>query len=581
MTTMRGLDAPKATEPPTAPSALAPFRHPIFLAMWGASLVSHFGGLIQNVGASWLMTSLAPSADMVALVQVASVLPIMLLSLPAGAAADLWDRRIVMLVAQAGMLVVSAALAALSWLGLVTPPILLGLTFLLGCGAALYGPAWQSSVREQVSQADLPAAVALNSAGFNLARAGGPALGGVLVAAAGAGAAFGVNAVTYLAVIGVLLTWRRPKPKPGLPPEGLGAAMLAGLRYARLSASMRVVLVRAATFGLLAAALWALMPLVARDLLGGGAVTYGLLLAAFGAGAVGGAVISTRLRARRTSEAILAGASAAFGLSSAAVAFSSFLTPTLMALAVAGAAWVLALSTLNIIVQMRTPRWVVGRAMAVYQAASFGGLALGAWGWGVVADRYGLSAGLVASALALLASAALGQIFPMPAALAPDLELFPVRTTDPESGIDLDPTSGPVVVSVEYRIAAGDLAAFLSAARRLRRMRRRNGARRWALLQDAADPEVWVERFETPTWLDRLRVRHRMTIADREIEAGVLAFHRGAGPPATRHLLAHVPTDHHEAVRGHPVTAVVGSNLPPGAQDERLRAREHTPGPMT
>ncbi|CAA9308010.1 MAG: Uncharacterized MFS-type transporter [uncultured Microvirga sp.] len=523
--------------------ALAPFRHRIFLAMWGASLVSHFGGLIQNVGASWLMTSLAPSADMVALVQVSSVLPIMLLSLPAGAAADLWDRRLVMLVAQLGMLAVSAALAALAWLGLVTPAILLALTFLLGCGAALYGPAWQSSVREQVPDADLPAAVALNSAGFNLARAAGPALGGVLVAGVGAGAAFGVNAVSYLALIAVLVTWRRPNGKPGLPPEGLGAAMLAGLRYARLSASLRVVLTRGAMFGLLAAALWALMPLVARDLLHGNAVTFGLLLGAFGAGAVGGAVISTRLRQRLASEAILAGASAAFGLTTAVVALSSLLAITMPALAVAGAAWVLALSTLNITVQMRTPRWVVGRAMAVYQAASFGGLALGAWGWGAAADRYGLATSLCASAFALLASVVLGRVLPMPAPEAPGLALAPVHPTDPESGITLDPTSGPVVVSIEYRVAPDDLAAFLEAAQPLRRMRRRNGARRWALLQDAADPEVWVERFESPTWLDRLRIRHRMTVSDQGIEAAVRAFHRGAGPPVTRHLLAHLPTE--------------------------------------
>lgn len=547
--------------------------------MWGASLVSHFGGLIQSVGASWLMTSLAPSADMVALVQVSTVLPIMLFSLPAGAAADLWDRRTVMLVAQIGMLVVSAALAAFAWLGLITPVILLAFTFLLGCGAALYGPAWQSSVREQVPQAELPAAVALNSAGFNLARAAGPALGGVLVASAGASAAFGVNALTYFAVIGVLIVWRRPKLPPGLPSEGMGQAMLAGVRYATLSGSIRVVLVRSATFGLLAAALWALMPLVARDLLGGGAVTFGLLLAAFGAGAVGGAVVSTPLRKQRTSEAIIGGASAAFGLSSLVVAFSPVLTAAMPALAVAGAAWVLALSTLNLTVQMRTPRWVVGRAMAIYQAASFGGLALGAWGWGVVADRYGLNVSLGASALALVASLALGRVFPMPSAAAPDLDLFPVRPSDPASGIDLDPTSGPVVVSVEYRVATIDLAAFLAAARRLRRMRRRNGARRWALLQDAADPALWVERYETPTWLDCLRVRHRMTVADQEIEAGIVAFHRGASPPPTRHLLAHEPTGEEQALRHRPVAAIVGSDLPLRSQSERLAATESPPGP--
>jgi MFS family permease len=277
------LARPSAEGPQTtsaASSTLAPFRSRIFLAIWIASLLSNFGTLFQGVGAAWLMTSLAPSADMVALVQVATVLPIMLFSLPAGAAADVWDRRVVMLVAQGAMLVVSAALAVLAWRGLVTPWLLLVLTFLLGTGAALYGPAWQSSVREQVPRPDLPAAVALNSVSFNLARAAGPALGGVIVAWAGAQVAFGINAVSYLGLVAVLISWKRPVPEDKLPPETMLGAMLAGLRFARLSHSPQAVLVRSATLGFFAAALWALIPLVARDLLGGGAITYGRLLAA-------------------------------------------------------------------------------------------------------------------------------------------------------------------------------------------------------------------------------------------------------------------------------------------------------------
>jgi len=540
-TTSTLSDSAAQADRPPAPSALAPFRHPIFLALWAASLVSHFGGLIQGVGASWLMTSLAPSPEMVALVQVSTVLPIMLFSLPAGAAADLWDRRLVMLVAQGLMLVVSAAFAALAWAGLVTPLILLLFTFLLGSGAALYGPAWQSSVREQVPRSDLPAAVALNSVGFNLARSVGPALGGVLVAAAGPQAAFMVNALTYLGLIAVLVAWRRPAPRPGLPPESVGSAMVAGLRYAVLSPSLRKVLARAAAFGLLAAALWALMPLIARDLLGGGAVTYGLLLAGFGAGAVAGAFLGAQLRERCTNETIVESASAAFALAGMIAAFSSSRPLTIAAMAIAGAAWVLALSTFNITVQLRTPRWVVGRAMAIYQASAFGGLALGGWVWGVVAESYGLATSLVAAGLLLIVTLLLGRILPMPAPAVPGVELSPVSPADPESGIDLDPEIGPIVVSIEYRVPPGDLPDFLEAARRLRGSRRRSGARRWQLLQDAADPEVWVERFESPTWLERLRLRHRMTVADREVEARALALHRGAEPPRIRHLVAHVP----------------------------------------
>jgi MFS family permease len=273
-----------------APSAFSPFRSRIFLAIWVASLLSNFGSLIQNVGATWLMTSLAPSADMVALVQVSTVLPIVLFSLPAGAAADVWDRRVLMLLAQSGMLVVSAALAILAWFGQVTSWLLVVLTFLLGTGAALYGRPWQSSVREQVPLSDLPAAVALDSVAVNLARAVGPALGGAIVAWAGAQVAFGINAISYLGLIAVLLAWKRPPSEARLPPETMMAAMVAGLRFARLSHSLQTVLVRGAAFGFFAAALWGLIPLIAKDLLSGGAITYGLLLAAFGGGAVAGAL---------------------------------------------------------------------------------------------------------------------------------------------------------------------------------------------------------------------------------------------------------------------------------------------------
>ena len=222
------------------------------------------------------------------------------------------------------------------------------------------------------------------------------------------------------------------------------------------------------------------------------------------------------------------------------MASGSSLALTLPAFLLAGAAWLLSLSTFNVTVQLRTPRWVVGRALAIYQASVFGGLALGGWLWGVVAEHYGVPTSLVAAGLALAVTALLGRVLPMPATDRINLEPAPDDAAG-EARPSLDLESGPVVASTEYRIAPRDVRAFLAAARRLKRMRGRNGARRWALLHDAADPEVWVERFETPTWLDHLRVRDRMTVTDREIEDEVLAFHTGEGPPATRHLLAHVP----------------------------------------
>ena len=569
---MAGVDRRSETEPDARaapPSALAPFRAPIFLALWLASLVSNFGSLIQNVGAAWLMTSLAPAADMVALVQVATVLPIMLFSLPAGAAADVYDRRRVMLVAQVAMLAVSAALAALAWFDLLTPWLLVALTFLIGAGAALYGPAWQSSVREQVPRAELPAAVALNSVAFNLARAVGPALGGVLVAAAGAVAAFGVNAVSYIGLIAVLVAWRRPASHAGLPPETMAGAMLAGLRFARLSHALQAVLVRAGAFGFFAAALWALIPLVARDLLHGGAATYGTLLAAFGVGAVGGAFAGSTIRARLTNEWIVATGSLAFALASLVVALSPVIVLTLAALVLGGAAWLLVLSTFNVTVQLRSPRWVVGRAMAIYQAGVFGGLALGGWLWGVAADRYGVPVSLGTAAGTLALTALIGRVLPMPATDRIDLE--PAPADERVGGPALDPEHGPVVTSLEYRIARENAAAFVRLSRRLHRMRGRNGARRWALLHDVADPAVWIERFETPTWLDYLRLRDRMTGVDRAIEREALALHAGEAPPAARHLLAHVPPSAAEGDRAPMAveSSVFDPSLPPNLRVAR------------
>jgi MFS family permease len=540
--------------------------------MWVASLVSNFGSLIQNVAAAWLMTSLSGSADMVALVQVSTVLPIMLFSLPAGAAADVWDRRLVMLAAQVAMLLISAVLAGLAWFGLLGPWLLIGFTFLLGTGAALYGPAWQSSVREQVPRSDLPAAVALNSVAFNLARAAGPALGGMLVAWAGAQVAFGVNAVSYLGLVGVLLFWRRLPPSAELPPETVTAAMLAGFQFARLSHALQSVLVRSATFGFFAAALWALIPLVARDLLGGGAMTYGLLLAAFGAGAVGGAMLGAPLRERCTNEQIVAAGSLGFAAAGLLVALSPYLLVTLAALAGGGAAWLLVLSTFNVTVQLRTPRWVVGRAMAIYQAGVFGGLALGAWLWGVVAQHYSVSRSLLAAAIGLGASALLGRVLPMPETSQINVEPAPADPGAREGQPQFDRDNGPVVASTEYRISPDHTRTFLLAARRLRRMRGRNGARRWALLHDAADPELWIERFETPTWLDHLRVRERMTVIDQEIEKEILAFHQGEQPPGTRYLLSHIPVETANRSAGESSSrhaATFDPNLPPAMRAHR------------
>ncbi len=548
-------------------ATLAPFKSRIFLAIWTASLISNLGSLIQAVGASWLMTSIAPSPDMVALVQASTALPILLLSLPSGAIADIWDRRSIMLIAQGLMLTVSVVLAVVAYVGHMTPWTLLSLTFLLGCGAALYGPAWQSSVGEQVPRHEVPAAVSLNSLAFNLARTAGPAIGGLIVATAGPPAAFVVNATTYIALIGVLSTWRRKVPAPTLPPEGMRPAMQAGLRYVLLSPAIRSVLVRGFFFGLLGSALWALMPVIARDLLAGGALTYGILFGAFGIGAVIGALLATAIRQRLSGESIIALASLVFGLMTVGVAFSTHVALTMVLLLMSGAAWVLTLSTLNITVQIFSPRWVMGRALAIYQMVTFGGLALGSWMFGEIAQRHGIQMALLWAGAAMAVSTVLGLKVALPKATALNLDPFRTTPVPAKMAAEVVPQSGPVVITVEYRIAPEDRDAFMMAMREMRRIRRRDGARRWILLQDIDEPSRWTERFQSATWLDYLRQRQRFTMADRDVALNVRAFHRGEDAPKVRHLIERTPTasssNKSDAERMSERASVVDPNLPP------------------
>lgn len=492
----------------------SPLRIPLFRAVWIATLCSNFGGLVQTVGASWMMTSLHATPQMVALVQASTSLPIMLLSLIAGAIADNFDRRRVMLCAQAFMLCVSTSLAAGAWFGLITPWLLLTCTFMIGCGAALNSPAWQASVGDMVPRPLLSSAVAFNSMGFNLARSTGPALGGAIVAIAGAPAAFLANAVSYLGLIFVLKNWKPALPPRKLPPERLLVAMGAGVRYVQLSPQVRVVLIRAAVFGLGGSALPALMPLVARDLMGGGALTYGTLLGAFGVGAVLGAVASARLRSKFEAELVVRLAATALGVGAATAALVDSLPVTLPALALAGAGWVLAMSTFNLSVQMASPRWVVARAIALYQMAAFGGMAVGSWLFGAVAGGHGVTTALLAAAIVQLTSGLFGFVLPLPA--VNQLDLDPGGNwREPETAVPVEARSGPIVITVEHRIPENDVAAFLTVMRERRRIRSRDGARHWTLLRDLAEPTLWIERYGFATWLDYVRHNERRTKADQ------------------------------------------------------------------
>lgn len=520
----------------TRQTALAPLRLPIFRAVWIASTVSNLGGLIQSVGASWMMTAIAGSADMVALVQTSVALPLVLLSLLGGAMADNLDRRKVMLAAQIFMLIVSIGLAACAWSGFITPWLLLSFTFLIGCGGAFNAPAWQASVGDMVPRAELAGAVALNSMGFNIARTVGPAIGGAIVAIAGAAAAFAVNAASYVALIVVLARWRSPPNPNVLPREALGTAIGAGIRYVSLSPTIRRVLVRGIVFGFGASALMALLPLVARDLIAGGPLTYGLLLGAFGVGAVAGALGSARLRETFATERIVRGACIGFAAAAAIVGLSAHLFVSMAALLVAGAAWVLTLSIFNVTVQLSAPRWVVARALSIYQMVTFGGMAAGSWLWGELAVHRGVSVSLLAAAVVIPACAVLGRWLPL--APAEDLNLDPLAAwKEPVTVVRVEPRTGPVVIAIEYVIREEDIVEFLRAMAERRRVRRRDGAMHWTLMRDLADPQLWIERYRTATWLDYIRHNSRLTQDDAFISERLRALHQGPGRPVVRRMI--------------------------------------------
>jgi MFS family permease len=514
----------------------APLRIAVFRRIWLASLSSNLGLMIHGVGAAWAMTQMTSSADMVALVQTALMLPVMLLSVAAGAIADMFDRRKVGLVALCIGLGSATTLSILTHLGLLTPPLILGFTFLIGSGMALFGPSWQASVSEQVPAETLPAAVALNGISYNMARSFGPAVGGVIVATAGAVAGFICNAVLYLPLIVVLVLWRRRVEPSRLPPEKLSRAIISGVRYVVHSPALRIVLWRTLATGIGGTSLLGLMALIARDLLGGGAQTFGIILGAFGMGAVLGAVNVGIVRRTFSSEGAIRACLLTMGVGIALVSLSRSPVLTCAALVIAGAGWTLSITLFNVSIQLAAPRWVAGRALAIFQAAISGGVAIGSWLWGHAADSMGTDHALMLSAAVVLASPVLGLWLRLP-----DTEggsegaLDPLA--DPEVQLQITARSGPIVIEIEYRVEQERARDFFTLMQDVQLSRQRNGAYGWSIARDLADPELWIERYHCPTWADYLRQRNRATAAERALHQAAIGFHLGPDPIHIRRML--------------------------------------------
>lgn len=514
----------------TSPLRAAPFR-----AVWLATLAANVGMWMQNVAAAWLMTSLTASPALIALVQTAVSLPFFAVAIPAGALADVIDRRRLLLAAQAWMLASALALAALAWYGALAPWSLLALTFALGLGAAIATPASQALTPQLVARDQLPAAIVLNSAGFNVARAVGPALGGLAVAAAGVSLAFLVNALAFAGVLGVIY-WLRVAREPGaMPAEHFAGAMRAGVRYVRHAGPLRSVFARSALALLPAAALWALLPVVARDRLALGSMGYGLLLGCFGTGAVASAGWLQKVRARYGTDALVNGSTLVFAAVMAAAALIASAPIAGIAFVIGGAAWMGLMSSFNTAAQLTTAAWVRGRALSAYLLVSQGALALGSAAWGAAASRATVDAALLGAAALLAATVAASRRFSLDASMAGDLTRR-AATHAPEIAMPPGPQDGPVLVTVRYRVRPDAAAAFPAAMREARAVRRRDGAYAWGLFRDLQDPLVFAETFLVESWEEHLRQHERGTAGDTAIETRVRALL--ADPPVVSHLIA-------------------------------------------
>jgi MFS family permease len=522
------------------PSARAAFRHRAFSVIWIATVVSNIGTWMYNAASGWLMVSLNSDALLVSLVQVATSLPMFLFALAAGALADIFDKRRFLIGVETGTTLLSALFAALVQFGHVTPGPLLLFMFLIGAGGALSAPGWQAVVPQLVPAPDLAPAVAANSVGINISRAIGPALAGSIIGVAGIAAPFWVNAISNLGVIAALLWWRAPPARADrLPAERFGSAMRTGFRHARHNPFLRATLIRAIAFFLFASAYWALLPLVARDQIAGGPGLYGILLGAIGAGAVGGAVALPWAKSRLGPDRVVVAASIGTALALVLFGLARLALVGFVASLLAGASWIAVLANLNVSAQVALPNWVRGRGLALFVTVFYGAMTLGSALWGMVADHAGLPLTLMLAAAGTLLGIALTRRWKLQAGAGVDLTPS-MHWPAPIVTHQIDSDRGPVLVTVEYRLAADkDRAAFLHALALLAHGRRRDGAYAWDMFEDTASEGVFLETFRVESWVEHLRQHERVTHADRVLQQRIHGLLER--PAVVRHLITVEP----------------------------------------
>jgi MFS family permease len=520
-----------------APSAWQPFHNKLFLAIWLATLASNIGTWMHDVGASWLMTTLTAAPMMVALVQTMNSAPIMLLALPAGALADIVNRRRYLLATQSWMFFGALGLALCTWQGLTTDWLLIGFTFLLGCGTAMSLPAWAAVTPELVPKNELHAAITLNGLGINVSRAIGPAVAGLLVSAYGPASVFILNAVSFLGVIAVLAAWKRNSGEGGLPAERLLGAMRSGVRYARYSALLPAILARGAAFFLFASALWALLPVLVSTRLHAGASAYGLLMAHIGLGAVLTAAVLPKIRTRIRPDALVRWASLAYAAVLLVLVTQTNLLYLCPVMLIVGAAWIGAMSSLQVAAQTSLPDWVRARGLSVFMMVFMGSMAGGSLLWGYLAGHYGIETSLEAAAGGLLLGLLLTWRFSLSGAESVDFTPsmhWPLPIVDPEPEHD----RGPVLITIEYPVATGKLDEFHRLAKKLHKMRKRDGAYFWELFQDTAHPDRYLECFMVESWLEHLRQHDRVSVSDRTLQERIDACLSSPTAKVVSHYLA-------------------------------------------
>ena len=521
-------------------SPWTPFAHSAFALLWTATLVSNIGTWVHNAGAAWLMTILDSTPAIVTLVQASTALPVFLFALFAGTLADRVDKRRFLVITNIVLAAITSGLAVLVAFDWITPVSLLAFTFMIGTGAAFMGPAWQAVVPDLVPRNKLQPAIALNSLGINISRAIGPALAGVLIISIGLAAPFVVNAASYLVIISALLVWKRPPPPARtLPPEPLLAGMLTGLRHASYNAPLKATLLRAMGYFIFASAFWALLPLVVRAIPGGDAALYGNLLAAVGTGAVAGALVLPKIRARFDVNILQAIGAALTAASMIGLGFAVSGWTALPAAFLGGLGWISVLTSLNVSAQTALPNWVRARGLSIFIMVFFGCMAAGSIAWGQLATYTSLSTTLLVAAAGALIAIPLTWQFTL--GQGEHRDLTPAMSWGAPviaDTFDDDPDRGPVMVTVSYIIDEEDTDGFLQAIHSLSAERYRNGAYSWGVYQDAAEPGIWFEWFFLSSWAEHLRQHERVTRHDQDIHDTVRVYHRGDAPPEVRHYLA-------------------------------------------